>query len=77
MTKANLTLTLDAMRRRWVGVLVLSSTDHGLDKAGRHPRAVESIYQNSEDKMYYAWSGEHHRANTLEALDARLHSLRA
>ena len=70
-------LTLADMRKRWIGRLVRGSTDSGLDAAysRAHAREVEDIYQNKEDGMYYAFSDEHHRANTLEGLDRRLHSL--
>ena len=75
MTTATTKLTLESMRKKWIGRQVYASSDHQLDASGKHPRPVDDIHQNVEDRMYYAWAGEHHRANTLEALDRRLHSL--
>lgn len=68
------TMTLDQLRAKWIGRKVYGSTDHKLHGA---PPANEitDIHQNTKDGMYYAWSGEHHRANTVESLDRRLQQL--
>lgn len=68
-------MTVLEIQKKWVGKMVASSTDHGLDVSGRHPRKVEKIYLEAETGDYLAYAGEHHRANTPEALDRRLHQL--
>jgi hypothetical protein len=73
-TKA--TMTVEQLRAKWLGRKIYSSTDHRLH--GNPPtKEITDIHVNAEDGMVYAWSGEHHRANTVEALDRRLHSLAA
>lgn len=75
MKTATKTLTLATMRKRWLGRSILSSTDHGFDDSGRHLRPVTDIHYSHEFDCFFAFAGEHHRANTLEALDRRLHQL--
>jgi hypothetical protein len=36
---------------------------------------VDDIHHNTQDGLYYAWSGEHHRARTVVALHRRLRAL--
>lgn len=68
-------MTLEELRKNWIGRNIGSSVDHGLDESGRHPRPVESIDYDAEYEQYVAWAGEHHRANTADALNRRLHQL--
>ncbi len=68
-------LTLEALKVKWVGRQVYSSTDHQIDASGRHPRPVTEVRFNSEFQKFVAFAGEHHTANTAEALDRRLESL--
>lgn len=72
MTTTTNEMTLENLRQKWIGRKVRGSTQ----TTDYSPsRVIESIHLNDEDGKYYAWTGEHIRCNSLEALDRRLHSL--
>lgn len=73
MATATTPMTLESVRREWIGRKIFGSSDHQLD--GSPENVITDIHLNADDLMYYAWSGEHIRANTLEALCRRLHQL--
>lgn len=77
MTTATQTIDqqIESLRKAWLGRRVYSSTDHQLDDSGKHPRPVTDIHYSAEFESFVAFAGEHHRANTAEALDRRLQSL--
>ena len=67
-------MSLEQLQKKWIGRKIYSSVDHRLH--GNPPdRVIEDIRENAEDGRYYAWSGEHILANSVEGLDRRLESL--
>jgi|JI9StandDraft_1071089.scaffolds.fasta_scaffold50110_7 hypothetical protein len=68
-------MTIESLKTKWIGRMVMSSTDHGLDASSPKDRAVTKIWQDTETGKYFAWADEHHSANSVEALDRRLESL--
>jgi len=75
MKNATNPMTIESLKTKWIGRMVMSSTDHGLDKSSANDRHVTKIWQDPETGKYFAWANEHHSANSLEALDRRLKSL--
>jgi hypothetical protein len=74
-TTTTKTLTVESLRVKWIGRSVYASSDHRLNAAGMHPRQITDLHYNAREDQYFAFSGEHHIAGSLEALDRRLESL--
>ena len=70
-------ITIEDLRTKWLNRKVMGSTNHGLSEALaiKDLRPIQSINFDAENESFVAWSGEHHRTNSLEAMDRRLESL--
>jgi hypothetical protein len=70
-----MSMTIEQVATKWVGRSIYGSSDHRLNDAGKNPRPVTDVHYSEKFGQYVAFAGEHHCANSPEALDRRLESL--